>query len=131
MRGVAKSFTLGGRELAVLRGVSFQLAAGETLGVVGPSGSGKSTLLHILGTLERPTGGTVTLAGCDLYSLPEPALARLRNQTFFSLDALNERISELTGEMNERVMRHYGESRRQLFDRLDRPVLKPLPPTKL
>jgi lipoprotein-releasing system ATP-binding protein len=80
VRGVVKSFTLGGRELVVLRDVSFQLAAGETLGVVGPSGSGKSTLLHILGTLERPTAGTVTLAGSDLYTLPEAALARLRNQ---------------------------------------------------
>jgi lipoprotein-releasing system ATP-binding protein len=80
VRGVAKSFTLGGRELVVLRDVSFRMEPGETLGVVGPSGSGKSTLLHLLGTLERPTSGTVMLAGSDLYSLPEPALARLRNQ---------------------------------------------------
>ncbi|HVT58445.1 MAG TPA: ABC transporter ATP-binding protein [Thermoanaerobaculia bacterium] len=75
-----KSFTLGGRELPVLRGVGFRLAAGETLAIIGPSGSGKSTLLHILGTLERPTGGTVTLAGRDLYTLPERVLARLRNE---------------------------------------------------
>ena len=79
-REVSKSFTLGGRELPVLRGVSFSLQAAETLAVVGPSGSGKSTLLHVLGTLERPTAGTVTLAGSDLYSLPEEALARLRNE---------------------------------------------------
>jgi transposase len=57
-------------------------------------------------------------------------LARLRNETFFSLDALNERIGELCDELNERVMRHYGESRRQLFERLDRPALKSLPPTR-
>src|SRR5580693_5212245 len=79
-REVSKSFTLGGRELPVLRGVSFRLRAAETLAVVGPSGSGKSTLLHVLGTLERPTAGAVTLAGSDLYSLPEEALARLRNE---------------------------------------------------
>src|SRR5258708_4791918 len=79
-REVSKSFVLGGRELAVLRGVSFHLQAAETLAVVGPSGSGKSTLLHVLGTLERPTAGAVTLAGSDLYSLPEEALARLRNE---------------------------------------------------
>ncbi|HTA14236.1 MAG TPA: IS21 family transposase [Solirubrobacteraceae bacterium] len=54
-------------------------------------------------------------------------LARLRNQTFFSLDALNERIRELCDELNERVMRDYGESRQQLFARLDKPALKPLP----
>jgi transposase len=53
-------------------------------------------------------------------------LARLRNQSFFSLDALNERISELCEELNERVMRRYGESRQQLFERIDRPALKPL-----
>jgi lipoprotein-releasing system ATP-binding protein len=76
-----KSFTLGTRELAVLRGVSFTLQPGETLAVLGPSGSGKSTLLHILGTLERPTSGRVTLGGRDLHALPEPALARLRNES--------------------------------------------------
>jgi transposase len=54
-------------------------------------------------------------------------LARLRNQTFFSLDALNERIWELLDDLNDRVMRIYGESRRQLFERVDRPALRPLP----
>jgi transposase len=54
-------------------------------------------------------------------------LARLRNQTFFSLDALNERIGDLLEEINHRPMRAYGKSRRELFERLDRPVLKPLP----
>jgi transposase len=54
-------------------------------------------------------------------------LARLRHQTFFSLDALNERIAELLEDLNDRVMRIYGESRRQLFARIDRPALKPLP----
>lgn len=54
-------------------------------------------------------------------------LARLRNQTFFSLDELNERIAELLEDLNTRVMRRYGKSRRELFEELDRPVLKPLP----
>lgn len=54
-------------------------------------------------------------------------LARLRNQTFFSLAALNERIAELREELNDRPMRLYGQSRRQLFERLDRPHLKTLP----
>jgi transposase len=54
-------------------------------------------------------------------------LARLRKQTFFSLDALNERIAELLEELNDRRMRVYGQSRRQLFEHVDRPVLRPLP----
>jgi transposase len=54
-------------------------------------------------------------------------VARVRHQTFFSLDALNERIAELLEELNARVMRRYGKSRRQLFDELERSALKPLP----
>lgn len=54
-------------------------------------------------------------------------LARLRNETFFSMDTLNERIWELLEELNDRVMRRYGKSRRQLFAELDRPALRPLP----
>jgi transposase len=54
-------------------------------------------------------------------------LARLRNQTFFSLEELNERIAELVVDLNDRKMRTYGVSRRELFERLDRPALLPLP----
>jgi len=54
-------------------------------------------------------------------------VARLRHETFFSLDALNERIAELLVELNDRKMRRYGASRRELFERLDRAALRPLP----
>jgi transposase len=54
-------------------------------------------------------------------------LARLRHQSFFSLAELNERIAELCEELNRRVMRRYGKSRRELFETLDRPALRPLP----
>ncbi len=62
----------------ILRGISLEIAAGETLSLVGPSGSGKSSLMMVLGGLERPTAGTVRIDGHDLGSLGEDALARLR-----------------------------------------------------
>jgi lipoprotein-releasing system ATP-binding protein len=81
VRNVHKSFETVSEPVVVLDGVSFELAPDEALAVTGPSGSGKSTLLHLLGTLERPTSGAVTIDGVDPFSLPEPALARFRNQT--------------------------------------------------
>ncbi len=70
-----------GREpLPVLSEVSLEVAGGETLAIVGPSGSGKSTLLHIMGTLDRPTSGTVTLDGKDLSALNEQQVAAVRNR---------------------------------------------------
>jgi len=54
-------------------------------------------------------------------------LARLRHETFFTLAALNARIAELLEDLNTRPMRRYGASRRQLFERLDQPALRPLP----
>jgi lipoprotein-releasing system ATP-binding protein len=77
---LCKSFPTPSGELSVLRGASFELEPGEALAVMGPSGSGKSTLLHILGTLDRPTSGTVKLHGQDPFVLPEPALADFRNR---------------------------------------------------
>ena len=62
----------------ILRGVSFEIAAGESVSIVGPSGSGKSTLLMVLGGLERLSAGRVLIDGVDLGTLDEDALARLR-----------------------------------------------------
>jgi lipoprotein-releasing system ATP-binding protein len=76
---VAKEYpTSAGRPLRVLADVSFSLARGQSLAILGPSGSGKSTLLSIIGTLEPPTAGTVRLAGVDPFALDEPALAAFR-----------------------------------------------------
>jgi putative ABC transport system ATP-binding protein len=61
-----------------LRGVSFTVGSGELVAIVGPSGSGKSTLLHILGTLDRPSGGTVRIDGQDVAALTDRRLAALR-----------------------------------------------------
>jgi lipoprotein-releasing system ATP-binding protein len=67
-------------DVTVLRGVSLQVARGETLAVVGPSGAGKSTLLHLLGGLDAPTSGSVQLMGRDLASMGAAEQGRWRNQ---------------------------------------------------
>ena len=77
---VCKHFALGDQTVEVLRGVSLCAEKGQSLALVGPSGSGKSTLLHLLGTLEPPTSGQIAISGQDPLALPEPQLARFRNQ---------------------------------------------------
>ena len=64
--------------VTALDGVSFSVRAGELLAVIGPSGSGKSTLLHLMGTLDRPTTGTVRVTGLDVAELSDRELAALR-----------------------------------------------------
>jgi lipoprotein-releasing system ATP-binding protein len=77
---LSKEFPTRGEPLPVLRNVSLNMKAGDALAILGPSGSGKSTLLHILGTLDKPTSGTVRLGNSDPFSLSEPELARFRNR---------------------------------------------------
>jgi len=64
--------------VTALRGVTFTVAAGELVAIVGPSGSGKSTLLHLMGTLDRPTTGTVRVIGLDVAALSDREVAGLR-----------------------------------------------------
>lgn len=81
LENVRKTFGSGSRAVEVLRDVSLTLHAGESLAVTGPSGSGKSTLLHLIGALDRPTSGSIRIAGETPLDLPEPALARFRNRS--------------------------------------------------
>ena len=76
---LVKTFPTAGQPLEVLRGLSLQLAGGDSVAVVGPSGSGKSTLLQILGTLDHPDSGTVLIDQTNPFDLDENLLARFRN----------------------------------------------------
>ena len=78
LAGVELTLTGGSGPVPVLRGVDLEVAASETVSVIGPSGSGKTTLLMVMAGLERPTAGTVTVAGHDYASLDEDGLARFR-----------------------------------------------------
>jgi lipoprotein-releasing system ATP-binding protein len=77
---LSKSFSTRGEPLVVLRDASLSLSGGQNAAILGPSGSGKSTLLFIIGTLDKPSGGSLRLNGTDPFSLTEPQLADFRNR---------------------------------------------------
>ncbi len=76
-----KTFFSPGRKLHILKDITFDIEEGEMVSLMGPSGVGKSTLLHILGTLDRPTSGTVLYEGRDVFALGNDKLADFRSRT--------------------------------------------------
>lgn len=78
LRNVSKSFTQGGQNLEILKGVNFDIKEGEVVALIGPSGSGKSTLLQIAGLLEQPTNGKVLLNGYDCSEYGDKVRTSLR-----------------------------------------------------
>ncbi len=74
-----KSFFDAGREISVLRRLNLDVTPGEQVAIVGQSGVGKSTLLHVLGSLDRPSGGKVYFEGQDIFALDEAGLSEYRN----------------------------------------------------
>lgn len=77
---VHKDYPSGENTLNVLRGIDLSVDPGESVSIVGSSGAGKSTLLHVLGTLDVPSAGSVTLGGTDMFSLSDTARSAIRNK---------------------------------------------------
>jgi putative ABC transport system ATP-binding protein len=80
-RGLCRDYRLGGSVVHALRDVDLDIAAGEHVAVMGPSGSGKSTLMNLIGALDAPSRGRLSVAGEELTALDPDALARFRNRT--------------------------------------------------
>jgi len=108
---VRKGFPIGGRTLEVLHGVDLALARGELVALLGASGAGKSTLLHILGLLDRPTAGTVTMGGEDAWGLSTVRRAALRNHHIGFVFQFYHLVAELNATENVLLPAMIAESR--------------------
>ena len=100
---ITKVFRTGGEKagrLDVLRGISLTIEKGEIIAVVGASGAGKSTLLHILGTLDRPTTGTVVYDGVDVFEMDDGSRARFRNERIGFVFQFHHLLPEFTAVEN-------------------------------
>lgn len=125
VRDLTKSFETGGKRLEVLRGITMDVAAGEIVAIVGPSGVGKSTLLHIMGALDRPSGGSVRIDGVDVFDLPSGSVSAFRNRTIGFVFQFHHLMRELTALENVMMPcliagRTKAEARSRAGDLLDR-----------
>uniref|UniRef100_A0A831XLD0 ABC transporter ATP-binding protein n=1 Tax=Geobacter metallireducens TaxID=28232 RepID=A0A831XLD0_GEOME len=98
--GLVKSYGSGETRVDVLKGVDLTVAAGETIALVGASGTGKSTLLHIMGTLDRPTAGSVLFEGEDVFRMGDAALAAFRNRAIGFVFQFHHLLPEFTALEN-------------------------------
>lgn len=99
-REVHKVYRLGKNKVHVLKGVDLEVLEGQIVAVTGPSGVGKSTLLHILGTLDRPSRGTVEIDDTNVFEFDEHQLARFRNRSIGFVFQFHHLLPEFTALEN-------------------------------
>ena len=97
---IVKTYTNGIKRLTVLDGVNLSIGAGDIITIMGPSGSGKSTLLNILGTLDKPTSGTVVIDGNDISAMPDRDISVLRNNYIGFVFQFHHLLPEFTALEN-------------------------------
>ncbi len=119
-----------GGTIEVLRGVDLEVRPGDSVAIIGPSGSGKSTLLHLLGALDRPTGGEVRLAGRSLEALADDEIAALRNRFVGFVFQFHHLLRDFTALENVMIPQLVAgtpraDARKRAMDLLDQVGLVP------
>ena len=107
-RGLVKTYAGASGPVEVLRGLDLEIAAGESVAVVGDSGVGKSTLLHVLGGLDRPQSGTLTFQGRDVLAMGAKAQAEYRNRSVGFIFQFHYLLPEFTAIENVEMPLHIG-----------------------
>ncbi|MBP7766452.1 MAG: ABC transporter ATP-binding protein [Syntrophaceae bacterium] len=100
LANLCKTFIKDGNKIEVLRNLNLDIQKGDSLAVVGVSGAGKSTLIHILGTLDHPTSGTLSIAGNNVFEWNEKKLAAFRNRTIGFVFQFNNLLPEFSALEN-------------------------------
>ncbi len=120
IRGLTKSYRRGAQEIPVLSGIELDVAAGEFIALMGPSGSGKSTLLNLVAGIDKPSSGTIEIAGVDIATLDEGRLADWRAETVGFIFQFYNLIPVLSAFENvELPLLLTGLSARQRRERVD------------
>jgi putative ABC transport system ATP-binding protein len=109
VRNITKSLPLGKAQITILKGISFQIAKGDFVSIVGPSGSGKSTLLGIIAGLDNPSSGQVLIDGVDITRMGEGKLAQVRNNKIGMVFQAFNLIPTLTAQENVEVPLYVGK----------------------
>ena len=121
LENLSKTFVKDGNKIEVLKGLNLEIARGDSLAVVGVSGAGKSTLIHILGTLDHPTGGSLSIAGQAVFSWNEKKIAAFRNRTIGFVFQFNNLLPEFTALENAMMPAFIGGlDRKEALDRATR-----------
>jgi lipoprotein-releasing system ATP-binding protein len=94
LKNLSKTFFKDGNKIEVLRGLNLEIKKGESLAILGVSGAGKSTLIHILGTLDHPTSGNISINGMNVFEWDENKMARFRNSNIGFVFQFNNLLPE-------------------------------------